>query len=234
LWLDAADTTSQSMILSGSNVTTWKDKSVNGVTLTTSGTPTYNSVQYGTGLGGVVFNTGPYFQNTSFSLNLANRSIFIVANGTSGNQGILALTYTTVDYNNPATLVYVDSGNKGIQFAENYPSGILATYTSPTAPIMTSDSSTSSNVSFWGNGNIQGTYTFSPTTSTGIIIGARNDGGGVLVNQPLTGSINEIIIFSPALTTTNREKVEGYLAWKWGVQSSLPVGHSYKSAAPTA
>ena len=221
-WIDAADTSSQSMILSGNNVTTWKDKSGNGVILTTNGTPTYNSSQYGAGLGGVVFNAGPYFQNTSFSLNLANRSIFIVANGTGGNEGILALTYTTVDYNNVGSLVYCDGGNKVVVLTENYPTGPNATYTSPTAPIMTSDSSTSSNISFWGNGNIQGTYTFSPTTSTGIIIGARNDGGGVLVNKPLTGSINEIIIYSPALTTAQRQQVEGYLAAKWGLQSSLP------------
>lgn len=30
------------------------------------------------------------------------------------------------------------------------------------------------------------------------------------------------------------EKGEGYLAWKWGLQGSLPVSHPYKNAAPTA
>lgn len=46
------------------------------------------------------------------------------------------------------------------------------------------------------------------------------------------GDIGEIIIFSSALSDTNLQKIEGYLAWKWGLQSSLPVGHPYKSAAP--
>lgn len=32
--------------------------------------------------------------------------------------------------------------------------------------------------------------------------------------------------------TTNHQKTEGYLAWKWGLQSNLPSGHPYKNIAP--
>ena len=32
---------------------------------------------------------------------------------------------------------------------------------------------------------------------------------------------------------TDLEKGEGYLAWKWGLVSSLPSGHPYKNSAPT-
>jgi hypothetical protein len=32
---------------------------------------------------------------------------------------------------------------------------------------------------------------------------------------------------------TDLEKAEGYLAWKWGLVSSLPSGHPYKNSAPT-
>ena len=28
------------------------------------------------------------------------------------------------------------------------------------------------------------------------------------------------------------EAIEGYLAWKWGLQASLPGGHTYANAAP--
>ena len=31
-----------------------------------------------------------------------------------------------------------------------------------------------------------------------------------------------------------REKIEGILAWKWGIQSHLPVGHSYRNVQPTS
>jgi hypothetical protein len=49
----------------------------------------------------------------------------------------------------------------------------------------------------------------------------------------LQGYISEIIIYNASLTTTQRQKIEGYLAWKWGLESTLPGGHPYKTAAPT-
>jgi hypothetical protein len=42
----------------------------------------------------------------------------------------------------------------------------------------------------------------------------------------------EILMFNQYLDNTDRQKIEGYLAWKWGLQASLPIGHPYKSAAP--
>jgi hypothetical protein len=47
-----------------------------------------------------------------------------------------------------------------------------------------------------------------------------------------TLEIAELILFTTALSTTDRQKIEGYLAWKWGLQASLPGGHPYFSAAP--
>jgi hypothetical protein len=38
---------------------------------------------------------------------------------------------------------------------------------------------------------------------------------------------------SGSYTTADRELLEGYLAWKWGLEGNLPAGHPYKSAAPT-
>lgn len=48
----------------------------------------------------------------------------------------------------------------------------------------------------------------------------------------LDGKIGELIVFNRALTTDERQKVEGYLAWRWGLQVNLPGGHPYLSAAP--
>ena len=47
------------------------------------------------------------------------------------------------------------------------------------------------------------------------------------------GYVGEVILYSTALTAFNRQKIEGYLAWKWGLQSSLPTDHPYYSSAPT-
>ena len=49
----------------------------------------------------------------------------------------------------------------------------------------------------------------------------------------LKGTVREIICVKGALSADNQDKIEGYLAWKWGIQGNLPAGHTYKSAPPT-
>ena len=48
-----------------------------------------------------------------------------------------------------------------------------------------------------------------------------------------TWELGEMLLFNTNLTTTQRQQIEGYLAWKWGLQASLPVSHPYYAAAPT-
>jgi hypothetical protein len=57
-----------------------------------------------------------------------------------------------------------------------------------------------------------------------------NPAGGAAA---FTGTISEVLYYASALTTTQRQQIEGYLAWKWGLQSTLPVSHPYYLAAPT-
>jgi hypothetical protein len=47
-----------------------------------------------------------------------------------------------------------------------------------------------------------------------------------------SGEVWEVAVFTSYLSQTDTELIEGYLAWKWGVQASLPGGHPYASAAP--
>jgi hypothetical protein len=35
--------------------------------------------------------------------------------------------------------------------------------------------------------------------------------------QSFTGAIGEVLVFNGALSTTDRQIVERYLGWKWGV-----------------
>jgi hypothetical protein len=46
------------------------------------------------------------------------------------------------------------------------------------------------------------------------------------------GVIYEILIYNTDLTPERRQKVEGYLAHKWGLPMNLPNGHPFKTAAP--
>ena len=51
-------------------------------------------------------------------------------------------------------------------------------------------------------------------------------GGPVSISD---GYIAEALITTD---TTNHQKTEGYLAWKWGLVDKLPSGHPYKNIAP--
>jgi len=51
--------------------------------------------------------------------------------------------------------------------------------------------------------------------------------GSVFVNA----GINEVVI-TANLSDENRQKMEGYLAWKWNLEANLPADHPYKQAAP--
>lgn len=46
------------------------------------------------------------------------------------------------------------------------------------------------------------------------------------------GDLAELIIISSAVDQTTRQKIEGYLAWKWGTNSALAAGHPYKHYPP--
>jgi hypothetical protein len=46
------------------------------------------------------------------------------------------------------------------------------------------------------------------------------------------GDFAELLTMNRAPTTTERQELEGYFASKFALQSVLPAGHPYKSAAP--
>ena len=85
------------------------------------------------------------------------------------------------------------------------------------------------------------TFSTSPVGSWNILFvrfaSAQTTGIGIsdpFYSRYYNGYIGDFIFFGTSYTTTEREKAEGYLAWKWGIQANLPAGHPYKSAAPTS
>lgn len=69
----------------------------------------------------------------------------------------------------------------------------------------------------------------SDTAPSGILLGAFNSSG---MTEFFDGSLAEIIVI-PAVDDDLRQRIEGYMLWKWGLESLLPAGHPYKSAPPT-
>jgi hypothetical protein len=56
--------------------------------------------------------------------------------------------------------------------------------------------------------------------------------GGTEARQQDT-TIGEFIIINGTVVTNTRQTLEGYLAWKWGLEANLPSGHPYKNSPPT-
>ena len=226
LWLDGADTGSMTFTSGTSVVTAWKDKSGNAVNLTGVGGPTSTG-------NGVVFGANQYC-SSSFSFNLASRSIFVVCITTSANdgRGILTLINTaqTNDYDNINSLLLNTtsaSTNAMVVTANAFASSptINSTITSPsTKAILYADtwSGTSFNVYNAGTSAISYSENFTPGTSNSVLVGARWFSGAVNAGG-LNGTVFEVILYNSALSSSQRQQVESYLAWKWRLVSSLPT-----------
>ena len=75
-----------------------------------------------------------------------------------------------------------------------------------------------------------------PTTTSavgylnGTSVGSSLKGSGTnfsftIGGEGLSAAIFEILVYNIGLTDSQRQQVEGYLAWKWGIQGSLPGAH---------
>ena len=72
-----------------------------------------------------------------------------------------------------------------------------------------------------------------PVLNTGTSLTGDWEIGTFFGSGYLNGKLAEVIVVPSILSQTDREKLEGYTAHKWGLTASLPVSHPYKSSAPT-
>jgi hypothetical protein len=231
LWLDAADA---STITGTTSVTAWADKSGFGNSPTSSsGTyPTYSStlkaVQWTGGAQQLTFpsSIAAAVSNTSFTVffvsqRTANNENFILrGTAQTGNQNLL-IGYEPVG--NPVGWRFAFYGNDLDTTFPSYSAG-----EAPTLSCFMYSTTASTQYSFL-SGSIAASASRSSSALTswaGAMIGGNYTWPG------LNANVYEVLIFNTALTTSQRQQVEGYLAWKWGLQSSLPSTHPYAKFAP--
>ena len=230
LWLDAADPTTFTYT-TGSNVATWSDKSGRGFN---ASAPSGNNPVYNSSLSRVQFNgTSTFMSNLSYSYNLSQRSMFIVLEGvTNGNNaGVfpqLPTPNSGSDGSSPTSLSLEASAN-GLRFYGNNGGytqdvGVSALTKSIYENTM---NGTAGSTYLNGSNNSNATANYTATTCSGYGIGARWQ-SGVRSTPYFNGYFHEIIVYSTALSLRDRQNVEGYLAWKWGLQSNLPSTHPYR------
>jgi len=242
VWLDAAD--SNTLTLSGSNITAWRDKSTfsNNVNSISATAPTYNSTDSSVNF---VASSGTFLRGTMSATYSNSASVFVVASiatqstpafprlsmlGSSATaNSILIGQQLYVNGGNTSVITYLPTGTNPASQGINIMT-LVSNVTYNTRQLITNVSSyigTTFTISTLLNGDSQNT---SVTTRTGTFTAS---GGNVatynkysLANYPdaasttgdsYSGKIFEYLVFNSALTTAQRQQVEGYLANKWGL-----------------
>jgi len=237
LWLDAAD--ASTIDETAGAVAQWDDKSGNNrhaAQSVAADKPTSGSTTIG-GLNAIDFD------GTSETLEITDqpitgttaRSIFAVvypdAFGSSGN-GYLELSDNVGSAAGGGYGLCIESGllyirvNGNASWTSSLSTGAAAMQS------LTWASGTVGDASVWDNGTalVQNSTTGATinTVSGSAWIASTPAQTGLFFN----GKIGEIIILSSVTATATRQKIEGYLAWKWGLEGSLPGGHPYETEAP--
>lgn len=235
-WYDAAD--ESTITATGNEVTQMLDKSGNNVTLTVinqsrigpdTGTRTLNGLnvlEYTK----TALNTNQILENDSFSqaqpfciagiVRLDNEGITtseqdFLFSGTESSTDRVAVRRMTTDQ----WQIYTTKSG-------------TTTKTVPSPAVALED--TNFLLSFYFGGTNTSTIRINGTPNgSGIVndtpFSSLNIGGNFAEDQSLDGFIAELVAFADP---NDQEIVEGYLAWKWGMQGDLDGNHRYKNSRP--
>jgi hypothetical protein len=223
VWWDGADPNGTGVVpVNGASIATWVDKSGNGYNATASVAGTYSSSPVG-----VNFGTTGYY-TTSYPANPTNESCFIVFNKSSNNQMMMIGANTGGREVAMANGTLFGMVNSGVTWAASMSAG-SATGVSHLGEAFVSGG-TSTYVNFNGAVTLTGPSAVTAFTS-GVLTNLGREAGA---SFQYLGYIQEILFYNSVLTLAQRQQVEGYLAWKWGVQTNLPVAHPYYSTSALA
>jgi hypothetical protein len=228
--LDADDTSSASMTLSGNNVSVWKDKSGTGNNaLANTGTVTTNSTALN-GRNTIRFSASSFLNIASFAMT-ANFSVFAVLRGVTaqgnGNAGYFFLGNGA----QPSFFVYTlqpQFGNISGPYSAWFASTGETNWYMPSTDFFLNNPGfiyTDNNSSFVNGSQL----TFNPNRApVPNPISAGTYGiqvGGRVQADSLAFDFAECIFYNATLTAAQRQQTEGYLAQKWGLRNNLPGGH---------
>ena len=229
LWFDGRDPAANgSQPADGSKLSNWNDKSNNKFNTTNvNGNPIYNK-------NGVVFDGNSYYNlpDGSIPFNDSSYSVYVVGNIT--NSGGVPGMIGGGNVNGPtgAWLAITGHQNRNFETAwnnRNIQSGCQYNENQTFLHYSLYESGGQRSIGF--NGTVCKTDTPSgprvqPNNNNVLGWASQNIG-------KMNGSISEVLVFNTSHSDSQRQIVEGYLAWKWGLQSSLPGNHPFKSAAPS-
>ena len=239
VWLDPGDPAT--VISSGGLATQWNDKSGNGRNVTATGTarPTYTTGGLNN-LNIMTFNgTSNFMSNTGAALlrNVSGATIMAVLRRASNSASeVTAVGINTSAPNTRAQLSFRNSAtaNEGISTggrrlaANTFQAVGTSAYTSAFTIAMAVFNYAGATLTLFENGAQTGTRVFQTAGNT------ENDAGGLFIGSSITGAsaflngdIAEVAIIHSAIGTTLRQRAEGYLAHRRGLNGSLTAGHPF-------
>jgi hypothetical protein len=234
LWLDAADASTVTTV-SGA-VSQWNDKSGNGRNATQetlANRPALTAAALNN-KNVLTFANGNFLRVTHQWANSAF-SFFVVFKHSSGvfpafyaenngsNAGYLALGMNSATPGNLA-ISRTGQATSSTNLIPGTTTSRISTYVS------TGISGGNINVSVF----MDGTEASSTPSLTSLLsnseslIGASRNG----LQDLYAGTIAEILLVPQAISTDTRQRIEGYLAHKWGLTANLPSDHPYKVNPP--
>lgn len=233
VWLDGQN--ANVVQTTGGIVTGWNDSSPLTNNFTAIGNITYDlpsPINNRPALNFTVPNATSMYKN---ALNMSPASneltLFMVVSQTGLGTGNSELFFTKNDFRyfdlfsntNPTKdgLLSVDARN-----ATERSSGVDIITTPPSIVIISV--TLSSAVSLYVNG---GTTLVNNATTTGLSIDTPLD--WAISGGAFEGYVGEVIAYKALFSTIDRQKVEGYLAWKWGLQTQLSTSNPWKTTPPT-
>lgn len=248
LWLDASDAATLYDAVSGGSlvaadgaVARWEDKSGNARHAVQSGS-TFRPLRKTAAIGGldaILFDgSNDKMEGTSTPMTSAEKLVVCVFKlSSSSANGEIFQNGITGNVTQPATLFR--SYRSG---ASNLIAGDVTT-TNVTIATNISTAWAAAGVASWSQ---QTGRTFlyhhngTAYTTTGTVVAASPAAGyrlGTVANGAsfffhYSGHICEMVAVSSDITTDTRQKLEGYLAWKWGTVAALDASHPYKTVAP--
>ena len=249
LWLDGQSPSS--VVISNNKVVAWNDKSVenNDFTSGPNGTISYSQPSGINNRPAIHFETSTStYLSRSFNISSSSNelSLFMIVNhvstGTSGNSELF-FTKSYPGYTNgslPYPYEYFDLFTN-MQTSDLQIKGKLSIN-------IGNQTQLSTGVDIRGSEKITLINVIATSTADIYVNGERKPNnnvvrGGLSLNNILDwaisggafqGYVGEIVTYPSGLSDSDRQKVEGYLAWKWGIQNNLPDSQPYKNAPPSS
>lgn len=248
-WYDA--TRIETIAVSGTNITTWSDISTlpnRNATAggSSTGRPTYSSADVLNGYWVPTMDNrsggSKYLDPAGITIGGTTLTLFSVHKNTPASSGgtiygrLWSLSPATAqDFDNVSgcLLTYGVAGtvaNPAVTFYRNS-AAICSTPTFAAGTwhvVAARRDGTAGAIWLDGGSKATGTTSSSNFNTTRIRMGNNQQ----VVDSGMYGSIAEAILFTQALSDTDIDKINGYLAWKWGLQGNLPATHPYKNSAP--